>query len=167
MELFYNLFSIIAHYFSFLMPGLIFYYKFSVVFILFIINLYLFFTFNSSPLARRYDFSHSPSVSTNLDISARVKTSGLNINNLKGLITYLGTIGGLLSAAITIKNELKDIKIGKLDQLMESERAEVRKSIDQDREEHQRILSSIEINRDDLNSIHVVAATLRVQISRS
>jgi len=106
-------------------------------------------------------------VTTNLDISARVKTSGLNINNLKGLITYLGTIGGLLSAAITIKNELKDIKIGKLDQLMESERAEVRKSIDPDREEHQRILSSIEINRDDLNSIHVVAATLRVQISRS
>jgi len=162
MELFYNLFLIIAHYFSFLMPatGLIFYYKFSVVFILFIINLYLFFTFNSSPLVRRNGFTHSPSVITNMDLSARVKTSGLNINNLKGLITYLGTIGGLLSAAITIKNELKDIQIGKLDQLMETERAEVRKSIDQDREEHQRILSSIENHRDDLNSIHVVKAKL-------
>ena len=46
--------------------------------------------------------------------------AGFNINNLKGLLTYLGTIGGLLSAAITIKNELKDIQIGRLDKLRET-----------------------------------------------
>ena len=99
-------------------------------------------------------------------VEPSILQAGLNINNLKSLLTYLGTIGGLLSASITIKNELKNTQMGKLDQLMEAERAGIRKSIDQDRETHQKILESIDSNRDELLNLHIEKAKLFGQIDR-
>jgi hypothetical protein len=80
--------------------------------------------------------------------------AGFGYRNLKGFLGKIATFGGFLSALITVKNELKSVQIGKLDQLMEAERLEIRKSIDQDREGHQSILTSIEDSREELLKLH-------------
>jgi len=86
--------------------------------------------------------------------------SGFGSKDLKGFLSKLVTFGGFLSALITVKNELKDTKIGKLDQLMEAEREGIRKSIDQDREIHPNILSSVENSREELLNLHIEKAKL-------
>jgi hypothetical protein len=137
MELIYSLFSLAALikiYSSF---------KISFIFLLFILNIYLIIT-------SKKEFNSS-------DKPVRVLQSGFNIKKLKGFLGTLGSIGGFLSVFITLKNELKNIQIGKLDQLMEAvplARVEIRRSIDKDREEHQRLLYSIEDNRDELLKLY-------------
>jgi hypothetical protein len=69
-------------------------------------------------------------------------------------------MGGLLSASITIKNELRDIQIGKLDELQKTEREGIRRSIDKDREEYQILLNSLESNRKELYNIHMEKAKI-------
>jgi len=155
MELIYNLFTIIAHHFSFL-GGIFFYYKFSFILFLFLINLYLIFTSNNLPKIRRNFLKGGDYNYTNLPILQ----SGFNIKNLKSLITYLGTIGGLLSAALTIKIELRDIQIGRLEELQKIEREDIRRSIDKDREEHQILLNSLENNRKELNNLFIEKAKI-------
>jgi len=122
-----------------LVAKLVFYFKIYFIFFLFFINLYLIFTF------KKEEF--------NKELQA-----GININNLKSLLTYLGTMGGLLSAAITIKNELKSVQIGRLDQLQAEEREGIRRSIDKDTAEHQRVLTLIDNNREELYKLHVEKA---------
>jgi hypothetical protein len=116
------------------------------IFLLFIINIYLIITYKKEV--------------NSSDIPVRALQSGFNLNNLKGVLTNLGVAVGFLSALITVKNELKDIQIGKLDQLMEAERLEIRKSIDKDREEHQILLNSLNNNREELFKLHIEKAKL-------
>ena len=124
--------------------GIIFYYKSSFVFLLFFINLYLIFTFNKE----------------RSDKGLSVLQSGLGNTNLKRFFNNLVLFGGFLSTLITVKNELKDVQIGKLDQLMVEERENIRKSIDQDREIHQSLLNKIESNREELFKYHVEKAKM-------
>jgi hypothetical protein len=101
--------------------------------------MYLIFTATSYPrIVKRYK--------TNKE--TLILQSGFGNKNLKGFLSSLVYIGGFLGTLITMKNELKSVQIGKLDQLMEAERVGIRKSIDQDREGHQNILTSIESSRD-------------------
>jgi len=120
------------------------YFKFSFVLFLFILNMYLIITYKKEESNK----------------SDKVLQSGFGNKNLKGFLSSLVYIGGFLSALITVKNEFKDIQIGRLDQLNETEKEGIRKSIDQDREEHQRILSSIHNNREELFKLHVEKAKL-------
>jgi len=108
------------------------YFKISFILFLFFINIYLILT-------------HEKENAINKELQ-----SGFNNKNLKGFLTKLATFGGFLSALITVKNELKNTQIGKLDQLMETEREGIRKSIDQDKETHQNILISVESSREEL-----------------
>jgi hypothetical protein len=126
-----------------------FYLKVTFILFLFIINIYLIFTAPSIPQKDIYSNTELP-----------VLQSGFGNKNLKGFLSSLVYIGGFLSALITVKNEIKDIQIGKLDQLKEAERTEIRKSIDKDREEHQRILTSIDNNREELFNLHIEKAKL-------
>jgi hypothetical protein len=129
-----------------------FFIKFSFVFFLFILNIYLIFTAPSYP---------PKDIQSNKELPAL--QSGFGNKKLKGFLSSLGYIGGFLSALITVKNEFKDIQIGKIDQLMEAAPGggtEIRKSIDKDREEHQRILSSIDNNREELFNLHIEKAKL-------
>src|SRR5258705_823839 len=87
-------------------------------------------------------------------INQRVLQSGFYNKNLKGFLPILGAVGGSLSAFITVKNELRDIQIGRVNHLQEAEREGIRKSIDQDKEEHQRLLNTIEENRDELLKLY-------------
>jgi len=123
-----------------------FYFKFAFVLFLFIFNMYLILTYNKE--------EHSDNKET------PILQSGFNNKKLKGFLSSLVYIGGFLGTIITMKNELKDIQIGKLDQLMEEERGNIRRSIDKDREEHQRLLSSIENNREDLFNLQIEKAKL-------
>lgn len=166
MELIYNLFTIIAHHFSFL-GWVFFYYKFSFIFLLFLINLYLIFIFNNYPEIKRvhpknfdnyYTKNYSGSLTNSKELP--ILQAGFNVQNLKSFITYLGTIGGLLSAAITIKNEIRDIQIGKLDQLAKEERDGIRRSIDKNREEHQTLLNSLDSHRNELYNLHIEKAKI-------
>jgi hypothetical protein len=121
---------------------LVFYFKISFVLFLFILNIYLIVTYKKE------------------ELFVKELHSGFGNKNLKNLLSSLGYIGGFLSAFITVKNEFKDIQIGKLDQLMEAEREGIRKSIDKDKEEHQKLLNSIDNNRDELMNLHVEKAKL-------
>ena len=125
-----------------LVAKLAFYFKVSVVFLLCILNMYLIFTYNKEELPNKE------------------LQSGFNINNFKGLLTSLATAGGFLSAIITVKNELKSVQIGKLDQLQTEEREGIRRSIDKDTAEHQRLLASIESNREELYKLQLDRAKL-------
>src|SRR5260370_23348419 len=117
-----------------------FYLKFSFVLFLFFLNIYLILTIKKEPI--------------------KELQSGFGNKNLRGILSTLGSIGGFLSAYITIKNEMKDIQIGKLDQLMEEEREGIRKSIDKDREEHQILLNSLEGHRSELYKLHIEKAKI-------
>ena len=86
--------------------------------------------------------------------SVKELQSGFGNRKLRGLLSTLGSVGGFLSAYITVKNEFKDYQIGKLFQLMETERREIRKSIDRDKEEHQNLLVSIDEYRDELYKLY-------------
>jgi len=119
-----------------------FYLKFSFVLFLFILNIYLVITFKKE------------------ELPIKELQSGFGNRNLKGFLNNLALIGGFLSALITVKNELKDIQIGKLDQLKEVEREGIRKSIDKDKEVHQNLLNSIDSNRDELMKLHIEKAKL-------
>jgi len=112
-----------------------FYLKLAFIISLFIINLYLIFTYN-------------PNLKNN------ELQSGLGNKNLKSILSALGILGGALSSYITIKNEIKDYQIGKLNQLQVEVREEIRRSIDKDRTEHQRILTSINSNREELFKLY-------------
>lgn|SRR5882757_4905198 len=152
MDLIYNFFSLIAYYVSFLMPalGLVFYFKFSFIFLLFILNIYLIVTYKKGA-----EKDHQNSV--------RVLQAGLlrkGNKNLKGFLSNLGLAVGFLSALITVKFEVKDIQIGKIVQLNEEEREGIRKSIDKDREIHKNILDSMENNRKELYGLHIEKAKL-------
>jgi len=129
--------------------GLVFYFKFSVVFFLCMLNIYLIFTAPSYPQKKELPIKELP-----------VLQAGFNIKNLKGFLGTLGFAGGFLSALITLKIEYKSIQIGKLDQLMEAEREGIRRSIDKDREEHQRVLTSIDNNREELYKLKLERAKL-------
>jgi hypothetical protein len=128
------------------------YFKFSFVFLLFALHIYLNFTFP------RQDLGLSSFTRQSKDI--KVLQSGFNVKKLRGLLTSLVSVGGLLSALITIKNEFKSVQIGKLDQLMEADRTEIRKSIDRDREGHQSILTSIENSKEELLKLQLERANL-------
>jgi len=123
-----------------------FYLKFSFVLFLFFLNIYLILTIKKEPI--------------------KELQSGFGNKNLRGILSTLGSIGGFLSAYITIKNEMKDIQIGKLDQLMEEEREGIRRGIDKDKEEHLRLLNSIENNRDELINLHIEKAKMIGQNDR-
>lgn len=127
-----------------LISPLFFYFKFAFVFLLFILNIYFICA-----------ATHNKESVPNKELQ-----SGFNLKRFKGVLTTLGTIGGFLSAIITMQNELKNIQIGKIDQLVEAERAGIRKSIDQDREEHQRILNTLNSNREELYNLHIAKAKL-------
>jgi hypothetical protein len=127
--------------------GLVFYFKFSFIFLLFILNIYLIVTYKKGT-----EKDHPNSV--------RVLQAGFGNKNLKGFLSSLGLAVGFLSALITVKNELKDIQIGKIDQLNEEEREGIRKSIDKDREIHKNILDSMENNRKELYGLHIEKAKL-------
>jgi len=126
----------------YLMAPISFYFKFSFVLLLSILNIYLIITFKKE------------------ELPIKELQSGFGNKKLKAFLSSLGYIGGFLSALITVKNELKDIQIGKLDQLKEAEREGIRKSIDQDREIHQNLLNSIDSNRDELMKLHIEKAKL-------
>ncbi len=115
-------------------------FKFSFVLFLFIFNMYLIFTHKKEESIANKE--------------TPILQAGFGYRNLKGFLGKIATFGGFLSALITVKNELKSVQIGKLDQLMEAERLEIRKSIDQDREGHQSILTSIEDSREELLKLH-------------
>lgn len=132
MELFY----------SFILTNFYSYFKISFILLLFIFNVYLI-------------LNHNPKIENQPIIQA-----GFGNKNLKSWLHYLGTFGGFLSAYITVKNEIKDIKIGRLDQLMKEEREGIRKSIDKDIEEHQKLLDSIDNNRDELNKLYIEKAKI-------
>jgi hypothetical protein len=138
MELIYNLFSLASS------INLYSFFKVSFVFFLFVLNIYLIITYKKEESNK----------------SDRVLQSGFGNKNLNSVLGGLVTLGGFLSAVITVKNELKNVQIGKLDQLNETEREGIRKSIDKDREEHQRILSSILNNREELYKLHNERAKL-------
>jgi len=121
-----------------------FFVKFSLVLFLFILNIYLIITYKKEES----------------DNSDKILQSGFRLQNLKGVLGNLVTIGGFLSIYITIKNELKDIQIGRLDHLQMEERTEIRRSIDKDKEEHRRLLDSLEENREELNKLHVEKAKI-------
>jgi len=130
--------------------------KFFVVFFLCMLNMYLIFTYKKE--------EGLPSASVNKEIP--VLQSGFNTQRLKGLLSSLVYLGGFLSAAITVKNELKDVQVGRLDQLQKEDREEIRRSIDKDKEEHQKILNSIENNRDELYKLQLDRAKLIGQNDR-
>jgi hypothetical protein len=124
-----------------------FYFKFSFVLFLFIFNMYLILT-------------HKKEEQFKADKEIPTLQSGFGSKDLKGFLNKLATFGGFLSALITVKNELKDTKIGKLNQLMEAEREGIRKSIDKDKEVHQNLLNSIDSNRDELMKLQLEKAKL-------
>jgi hypothetical protein len=123
-----------------------FYFKFSFVLFLFILNMYFIFTHKKEEsLANK---------------ETPILQSGFGNRNLKGLLNNLVLLGGFLSSIITLKNEFKSVQIGKLDQLMEADRDEIRKSIDRDREGHQNILTSIENSKEELLKLNLEKANL-------
>jgi len=126
--------------------GMLFYLKFAFVIFLFILNIYLIFTAPSAAGEEHLPILDKDKANKELP----VLQAGFNIKDFKGFISKFASFGGLLSALITVKNELKNTQIGKLDQLMETERENIRKSIDQDREIHQSLLNKIESNREEL-----------------
>ena len=154
-----QIYSFFFH-FSLLVSPLIFYIKILFIILLFVLNIYLIITL---PWARKEE---------ELDKPVKVLQSGFNIKNLKSVLGNLAAIGGFLSVFITVKNELKDHKIGKLEQLMVTvacslrEREEIRRSIDKDMEEHKRILKSIDNNREELFGLHLDKAKLFGQNDR-
>lgn len=111
---------------------------------LFILNIYLLLT---------YKFENN-------NIHKNELLAGFGNRNLKTFLTTLGTVGGYLSAYITVKNEIKDYQIGKINQLQEIEREEVRRSIEKDRDEHHRLLNSIDNNREELYKLYNEKAKL-------
>src|ERR1700682_3655806 len=122
------------------MAPIINYLKLSFVLFLFFFNIYLIFTIKKEPI--------------------KELKSGFGNKNLRALLSSVGYIGGFVSALITVKNEIKEQQIGKIDQLMETEREEIRRSIDKDKEEHQKLLNSIESHRDELYNLHIEKAKL-------
>jgi hypothetical protein len=146
MELIYNLFTIIAHHFSFL-GGIFFYYKFSFILLLFIINIYLIIT-------------HKPNKILSLEEKHPILQAGFNNKKLKGWLGTLGAVGGFLSAFITVKIEIRDINIGRLDQLMAEDRENIRRSIDKDKEEHQNLFNSIIKYREEVNKLQIEKAKI-------
>ena len=140
----------------YLMAPIYFYFKFSFILFLFILNIVLIFT-------------HKKEEPLRADKEIPTLQSGFGSKDLKGFLSKLVTLqrrGGFLSAFITVKNEFKNTQIGKLDQLMETEKDGIRKSIDQDREIHQNILSSIENSREELLKLHIEKTKLVGQNDR-
>jgi len=112
-----------------------FYLKLSFILFLFLINLYLIFSYNPNP-------------------KNKILHSGLGNKNLKNFLSALGYIGGGLGSYITIKNEFKDYQIGRINQLKVEENAIINRSIDKDKEIHQKILTTISNYREDLLKLH-------------
>jgi len=134
-------------FYSFTLINFTIYIKVSFILLLFIINVYLILT-------------HKPEIGNQPVHQRRELQSGFGSKKLKGWLGTLGAFGGFLGSYITIKNEFKDIQIGKLDQLMKEERESIRRNIDKDKEEHQRLLDSIDNNRDELNKLYIEKAKL-------
>jgi len=138
---------------------IIFYLKFSFVLFLFFLNIYLIYKKEEITLP-----SFAPTVVATASgkggkaaPQAGIKgelESGFGNKNLRGILAALGTVGGYLSAYITVKNEIKDYQIGKLNQIAVTEREEIRRNLDKDKEEHQRLLNSIDLSRDELYKLH-------------
>lgn len=120
-------------------------FKFYFISFLFIINTYLILTY------KKDTFLKYPSGGC---VAAGELQSGFGNKNLRNLLGFLGTMGGYLSAYITIKNEIKDYKLGNLKHLQESEREEIRRSIDASKDEHQKLLNSIDDNKEELNKLY-------------
>jgi len=139
MELFYSL--VPTNFYGF--------FKISFIFLLFIVNIYLILTHRPNKV---------PSIS--VEEKQPVLLAGFNNNKLKGWLGTLGMVGGFLGTYITVKNEFKDTRIGRLDQLMKEDRDNIRRSIDRDKEEHQRLLDSIEINRGEISKLYQEKAKL-------
>jgi hypothetical protein len=137
-----NIKKLMELFYSFIPTNFYNYFKISFILLLFIFNVYLI-------------LNHNPKIENQPIIQA-----GFGNKNLKSWLHNLGAIGGFLSAYITVKNEIKDIQIGKLDQLMKEEREGIRKSIDKDIEEHQRILDSIDNKREELYNLHLEQAKI-------
>jgi hypothetical protein len=112
-----------------------FYLKLSFILVLFLINLYLIFSYNPN-------------------LNNKILQSGLGNKNLKTYLSALGAAGGLLSSYITVKNEFKDYQIGRINQLKVEENAIINRSIDKDKEIHQKILTTISNYREDLLRLH-------------
>lgn len=123
-----------------------FYFKLSFVLFLFIFNIYLILTHKKEEHSNRKELP--------------ILQAGFNFNKLKGFLGKFAALGGLLSTAITLKNELKSVQLGRLDELMEAEREGIRKSIEQDREGYQKILNSIENSREELLKLHLEKAKI-------
>jgi hypothetical protein len=114
------------------------FFKFKLVFIflLFAIQLFLI-------------ISHSP-----VDAPNKVMQSGFNGKNLKSFLTILGGATAYFSAIITVNNEIKDTKLKNLHNLLEEERNNIKINIEKGKVEHQRLLTSIENNRDELYKLY-------------
>ena len=118
------------------------YIKISFILLLFIINIYLMLTYNP------------------VKDNQPILQAGFGNKNIKGWLQNLAMIGGFLSTYIAVKNEIRDIQIGRLDQLQEDEREGIRKSIDKDREEHKNLLDSIIKYREEVNKLHIEKAKI-------
>lgn len=118
--------------FIYFISHLFFIFKIVFICLLLILNMYLV-------------FSHTKDITPNKELQ-----SGFNNKKLLSFLSYLGVGTAYLSALITVKNELKEIKLGNLKHLMEEERNNISNSINKGKEEHQKLLSSIESNREDL-----------------
>jgi len=123
------------------------YIKVSFILLLFIINVYLILT-------------HKPEMALPIEEKQPLLQAGFGNKNFKGWLQNLSLAGGFLASYIAVKNEIRDIQIGKLDQLAKEEREGIRKSIDKDIEEHQRLLDLIDNNRDELNKLHIEKAKI-------
>jgi hypothetical protein len=113
-----------------------FWFKFIFSTFLIIFNIYLILTYNKD------------------QVDNRELQSGFGSKNLKNLLGFIGAMGGYISAYITIKNEFKDYKLGNLKHLQEEDREAIRRSIDSSKEEHKKLLKTIEENKEELNNIY-------------
>jgi hypothetical protein len=118
------------------------YIKISFILFLFIINVYLMLT-------------HNP-----VKENQPILQAGFGNNKIKGWLGTLGAFGGFLASYITIKNDIRDIQIGRIDQLMKEEREGIREIIDKDKEEYQKLLEIIKIHREELNKLHIEKAKI-------
>jgi hypothetical protein len=134
MELIYSIFT---HFDQFLLGGVTI--KLGLlcnVLFLFIINIYLIITHNKEDI-------------NNVKVlQSVVGTGGKNIRNI---LIAVGALGANLSAFITIKNEIKDQKIGKLEKVRE----EILKAIEADKKEYGLIQQKMEKVREELNHLQI------------
>jgi hypothetical protein len=119
------------------------FFKISFILFLFIINIYLILTHDPEKTLSKEDKQQG-----------EIIQAGFNNKKFKGWLGTLSTFGGFVATYITLKNEFKDIQIGKLDQLMKEDRDNIRRSIDKDREELQGLVDTINSKREELQKLY-------------